>query len=88
MKKNLLVCLAVAFSVSGFTQNVDKEYSLREYRSSDYLEYEKYTYNSDLLLTSTDNLLIDDAIRVRDSLTYDANNNVVKLDGYQLLNGN
>lgn len=88
MKKILLACIAIALSASGITQNVDKEYLLKEYRSSDYLEYEKYTYNSDLLLTSTDNLLIDDAVRVRDSLTYDAANNVVKLDGYQLINGN
>lgn len=87
MRISLLVCTVAFFSITAIAQNINKEYSLREYRSSDYLEYEKYTYNSDLLLTSTDNLLLDDAIQVRDSLTYDQSNNVVKLDGYQLLNG-
>ena len=87
MRIYLLICTVAFFSISAIAQNINKEYSLREYRSSDYLEYEKYTYNSDLLLTSTDNLLLDDAIQVRDSLTYDQSNNVVKLDGYQLLNG-
>lgn len=86
MKKTLLVCLSLAYSIAGFAQNVEKEYLLSEYRSSDNLEYEKYTYNSNMLLKATDILLLDESVRVRDSITYDASNKVVKLDGYQLLN--
>lgn len=88
MKRILLVCIAAAFSVAGFSQAVEKEYSLVEVRASDDFEYEKYSYNADMLLMAKDALLIDDSVRVRDSLTYDTSNNVVKLDGYQLLNGN
>lgn len=39
-----------------------------------------------MLLKATDILLLDESVRVRDSITYDASNKVVKLDGYQLLN--
>lgn len=86
MKKTLLICITAAFSVAGFAQNVDKEYSLAEVRSSDDLEYERYTYNSDLLLEATD-ILFEDGIEVKDSLSYDAAKNPIKLDRYQLLNG-
>ncbi|WP_026451735.1 T9SS type A sorting domain-containing protein [Aequorivita capsosiphonis] len=86
MKKILLVCITAVFSIAGFAQNVDKEYSLSEYRSSDDLEHERYTYNSDMLLVATD-ILLESGIEVKDSLTYDASNNVIKLDRHQLLNG-
>src|SRR5690554_1628481 len=41
-----------------------------------------------MLLSSTDALLINDNVRYRDTLTYDVANNVIKLDGYQQINGN
>ena len=41
-----------------------------------------------MLLSSTDALLIDDNVRYRNTLTYDVANNVIKLDGYQQINGN
>ena len=85
MKKLLLTCLTLSFITSGMSQNDDAIYSLIEVRSSDDLEHEIYTYNSDRLLTATDILLVD-GIEVRDSLHYDAFNNISKLDRYQLLN--
>lgn len=89
MKRILLVCIAAVFSVAGFSQSVNqvKEFALSEIRSSDELEYEMYTYNSDLLLKATD-ILFEDGTLVMDSLYYDAFKNVVKLNRYQLLNGN
>ena len=86
MKKTLLICITAAFSIAVFAQNVEKEYSLAEVRSSDDLEYERYTYNSDLLLEATDILFVD-GIEVKDSLTYDAAKNLIKLDKHKFLNG-
>ncbi|MGO3183916.1 MAG: T9SS type A sorting domain-containing protein [Aequorivita sp.] len=86
MNKILLVCLTVTFSFTGFSQN-DPVYSLTEVRSSDDLEYEQYTYNSDMLLEATD-ILSEDGIQLIDSLSYDGSNNIIKLDKHQLLNGN
>lgn len=85
MNKTLLICLTGIFSVAGFSQNIDKEYSLAEVRSSDQFEYELYTYNSDLLLKATD-ILLDNETQVRDTLSYDNSNNIIKLDTHQLLN--
>lgn len=89
MKRILLVCLSVVLSVAGFSQGVNqaKEFSLTEIRASDELEYEIYTYNSDLLLKSTD-ILTDNGIKLMDSLWYDEFNNITKLKMYQLSNGN
>lgn len=86
MKKTLLACIALAFSVTGFSQNTDL-FALIEVRASDDLEYEQYTYNSDNLLKATDHLF-DDGMLVTDSLYYDDANNVIRLDRHQLLNGN
>jgi len=88
MKKILLVCKSFAWTAIGFTQNIEKEFLLSEYRSSERFEYEKYSYNSNILMSSTDALLINDNLRYRDTLTYDVANNVIKLDGYQQINGN
>lgn len=85
MKKLLLVGITAAFSVVGFAQ-VDKEYSLREIRSSDDYEHERYAYNEDMLLKATE-ILLEDGIELKDSITYDAANNPIKLDRYQLLEG-
>lgn len=89
MKRILLVCISIALAVPGFSQSVKqvKEYSLTEVRASDGLEYEIYTYNADWLMKATD-ILFDDGTLVIDSLAYDEFNNLVKLDRYQLLNGN
>lgn len=89
MKRILLVCISIALAAPGFSQSAKqvKEYSLTEVRASDGLEYEIYTYNADWLMKATD-ILFDDGTLVIDSLAYDEFNNLVKLDRYQLLNGN
>lgn len=87
MKFFLLFSIMTAFSIAGFAQNVDKEYSLTEVRSSDYLEHKRYIYNEDLLMEATE-ILMEDGTEVRDSLSYDAAKNVIKLDRYQYLNDN
>ncbi|QAA82057.1 T9SS type A sorting domain-containing protein [Aequorivita sp. H23M31] len=86
MKRTLLICLTGIFSVAGFSQNIQKEYSLAEVRSSDDLEYEIYSYNDNQLLKAT-HILMDNGTMVKDSLRYDASNNITKIDGYQLING-
>lgn len=87
MKKILLACFTFSITFAGLSQNAIPEYSLSEIRASDELEHEIYTYNEDLLLESTD-ILLDNGFLVKDSLRYDASNNIITLDGYQLLNGN
>jgi hypothetical protein len=88
MKHFLLVGLLVVFAVTGFSQNVkgDKLFKLSEVYSSDFLEYEKYAYNEDLLLHATD-MLTENGDKLIDTLSYDEFNNIVKLDIYQHLNG-
>ena len=78
MKRLLLICFSISLAAAGSSQNI-KEYSLSEVRSSDDLEYERYTYNSNLLLKATD-ILFEDGTKVIDSLRYDEFKNVVKLD--------
>ncbi|AFL79691.1 hypothetical protein Aeqsu_0163 [Aequorivita sublithincola DSM 14238] len=85
MKRFLLLCIAIAFSAVGYAQT-NKEYSLAEIRSSDELEYDIYTYNLDFLLEGTD-ILFEDGTELKNALTYDASNNIIKLDNYQLING-
>jgi hypothetical protein len=88
MKHFLLVGLLVVFAVTVFSQNLkgDKLFKLSEVYSSDDLEYEKYAYNADLLLQAT-NTLTENGDKLIDTLSYDAFNNIVKLDIYQHLNG-
>lgn len=85
MKKLLLNGLAVAFFMTTNAQHVEKEYSLAEIRSSDDLEYETYSYNENHLLSATE-ILWDDGTMLRDSISYDTSNNLIRIDGYQLLN--
>ena len=88
MKLFLLLGLLISFTITGFSQNFkgDKLYALSEVYSSDDLEYEKYAYNADLLLHAT-NTLTENGDKLIDTLSYDAFNNIVKLDIYQHLNG-
>ena len=87
MKKILLVCILFVFSAAAFSQdlNLDKHFSLSEIRSSDDLEYEKFTYNREMLLETT-HTLFDDGMKLIDSLIYDEFNNIVKLDLFQFIN--
>lgn len=89
MKRTLLICVSIFASFGVFSQSVKqvKEYALTEVRSSDDLEYEKYTYNDDLLLKAAD-ILFEDGTMLIDSIHYDESKNLVRLDRYQLLNGN
>lgn len=86
MKRILLVCISIAFSVAGFSQGIkqEKEFSLSEVRASDDLEYIKYTYNDDMLLQAKKVLTVD-GIQFIDSLSYDEFNNISRLATYQLL---
>jgi len=88
MKRFLLVGLLVTLMITGFSQNYkgDKLFKLSEVYSSDDLEYDKYTYNDDLLLQTTNSLSINNDYLI-DSLWYDEFNNIAKLDLHQLLNG-
>jgi hypothetical protein len=87
MKKILLVCILFVLSAAAFSQdlNLDKHFSLSEIRSSDDLEYEKFTYNREMLLETT-HTLFDDGMKLIDSLIYDEFNNIVKLDLFQFIN--
>ncbi len=87
MKKILLLCISVAFSAAGNSQNVSPVYSLSDITSSDDLEHQIYTYNSNMLLEATD-ILSEDGNMLKDSLTYDTSRNIIKFDKYQLINGN
>lgn len=86
MKSILLICISVALTFAGFSQVIKpkKEFSLSEIRSSDNLEYIKYTYNNDMLMQSR-KVLTEDNIQFIDSLSYDEFNNVARLNTYQLL---
>ena len=87
MKRVLLVFLSVSMTVAGFSQGFNREYSfkLAEIRSSDDLEFEQFSYNGDVLLQSVYTRTVDGE-QLIDSLTYDAANNVVRVDYYQVLN--
>lgn len=85
MKKILLGCMIATFSVHGLAQSNNPLFSLASIESSDGLEFEMYSYNSDHLMVATE-LLTTDGILVIDSLFYDEMNNVNKLDRYQLIN--
>jgi hypothetical protein len=89
MKRMLLVLLSIALTFGGFSQGtkLEKIFVLSEVRASDDLEYEKYSYNDDMLLQAKKSLT-DYGTELIDSLTYDAFNNNTKLSIYQLLNGN
>lgn len=87
MKKILFFCLSAAFSVASFSQTPEQIYSLSEIQSSDELEHKIFSYNSDMLLKATD-ILSEDGTMLKDSLSYDTSNNIVKFDKYQLINGN
>ena len=88
MKLFLLLGLLISLTISGFSQNSkgDKLFALSEVYSSDFLEYEKYAYNEDLLLHATD-MLTENGDNLKDTLSYDEFNNIEKLDIYQFLNG-
>lgn len=86
IKKLLFLFIAVALSATGFSQAPEKLFLLAEIYSSDNLEHEIYTYNDDMLLETT-NILMDNGVKVKDSLSYDTSNNVTRIDGYQLMNG-
>lgn len=84
MKKFLLFCLFAALSTMGFSQDYD--YSLAEIQFSGDPEYEKFSYHSNQFLKATE-VLMENGTQVRDSLFYDASDNVIRIDGYQHLNG-
>lgn len=88
MKKILLFCFCIAFTMAGFSQNnkENKEFVLTQVHSSDDMEYSQYTYNDDMLLQAKKALTVD-GIQFIDSLSYDEFNNISRLSTYQLLQG-
>jgi len=86
MKRILLVFLSITLAVAGFSQgfNRDLNFKLTEIRSSDDVEFEQFSYNDDVLLQAV-YTLTEYGIELIDSLSYDAANNIVKLDIYQLM---
>jgi len=82
MKKTLLFCLTLFAITTGFAQ--EDRYALVEIYSSDDFEYEKYTYTSDWLIESAD-ILLSDGTRVKDSLRYNGQHQISKLDSYQFI---
>ena len=86
MKRILLICISITLTFAGFSQvfKQKKEFSLSEIRSSDDLEYIKYSYTNDMLMLSR-KVRTEDNIQSIDSLLYDEFNNIARLNTYQLL---
>lgn len=82
MKKTLLFCLTLLAITTGFTQ--EDRYALVEIYSSDDLEYDRISYTSDWRVESRDIQLMD-GTRLKDSLRYNEQNYVAKLDTYQFI---
>lgn len=80
MKKSLLSALFFLIATTGFSQ--ETYYALVEKSSP--MEYEKYFYNTDMLLESSENLW-EDGTKYKDSLRYNGLNQVAQLDIYQLI---
>lgn len=76
-----------AWMGTGISQTNDPLYALVEIKSSDDLEYEKFHYNSELLLEET-NYMFEDGMLLDEFIEYDEFNNLVKLDRHQMINGN
>lgn len=85
MKKLSIFILSLLVSVGLYAQNVPT-YALVEISSDDQYEYKKFFYDENYNLTETE-ILYSDGIQAKEILHYNANHLVVKLDGYQVLNG-
>jgi len=87
MRFFLLAGLLIAINIAGSSQDFkqDKLYALSEVRSSDNLEIDQYSYNDEMQLRAAYSLTITGE-NLRDTLSYDEFNNIVKLDYYQLIN--
>lgn len=83
MKKTLLFCLSLFVTTIGFSQEENTHVLIEKYSSDDF-EYEKYTYTSDWLIESAD-ILLSDGTRVKDSLRYNGQHQISKLDSYQFI---
>lgn len=84
MKKLLLSIFTVICTGSVFSQ--EPLMVLTERVSDDELEYEKYIYNSDFLMKEKQ-VLYSDGVEAKEIFHFDEENQVVKLDGHQILNG-
>jgi hypothetical protein len=87
MKKILLGCMMLTFSVHGLSQESEPIFSLASIEASDGLEFEKFTYNDDNLLIATE-ILTSDGISAIDSLVYNESNQIIQLNTYQLIDTN
>ncbi|MGI6718429.1 MAG: T9SS type A sorting domain-containing protein [Bacteroidales bacterium] len=89
MKKTftLMIAFLLLLGYKVQSQEVDKLFSLSGITSSDEVETTKFTYNENQLLESSHYLLFD-GTQIKDSLIYDDANNISKINGYQLIDGN
>lgn len=86
MKKVLLGAFAFALSANLSAQNPEPVMMLIDRTSDDGLEYEKYFYNSDLLMNEKQ-VLYSDGIEAKEIFNFNTGHQVTKLEGFQLMDG-
>ncbi len=85
MRTIFLLYTALFLSYHGYAQVVTK-YALSQIKEKDGTEYRLLGYNDDLLLKTVEEQLWD-GILLRDTLSYDASNHVVKINTHQFIDG-
>lgn len=82
MKKLIIAIMATLATTALYAG--EPLYKLSSYRSSDYIEHTGFSYNDQRQLICAEQIY-EGEYEVRDSLSYDADGNMVRIDGWQLL---